>query len=148
MSVFSRNLRFLRKKANYRQDEISGLFKKQANTIGNWENEKSEPSLNELIKLGEYFKVSVQELLHTDMESQAMPLSSGPGMAGSEPRTGGLKSNSNRIDEAFNSPANDGSQEAFWMILRELRSVHEKVDLLISRMETSNFQKTSDKSSH
>ncbi len=71
MSLFSKNLRFLRKKGNHNQDEISILFNKRANTIGNWENQKSEPSLAELIKLGEYFKVSIQELLHADLEMQS-----------------------------------------------------------------------------
>src|ERR1700704_2016964 len=68
MSLFSKNLRFLRKKGNHNQDEIAILFRKRANTIGNWENQKSEPSLTELMKLGEFFKVSVEDLLHTDME--------------------------------------------------------------------------------
>ncbi len=66
MSLFSKNLRFLRKKGSLSQEEISLLFNKRANTIGNWENQKSEPSLAELIRLGEYFNVSIQELLHTD----------------------------------------------------------------------------------
>jgi transcriptional regulator with XRE-family HTH domain len=56
MSLFSKNLRFLRKKGSYNQEEISFLFNKKANTVGNWENQKSEPNLAELMKLGEYFK--------------------------------------------------------------------------------------------
>ena len=73
MSLFSKNLRFLRKKGNHNQDEIAVLFSKRANTIGNWENQKSEPSLTELMKLGEFFKVSVEDLLHTDMEKLSEP---------------------------------------------------------------------------
>ena len=69
MSIFSKNLRYLRKKGNHNQDEIAILFRKRANTIGNWENQKSEPSLTELMKLGEFFKVSVEDLLHIDMET-------------------------------------------------------------------------------
>ncbi len=69
MSSFSKNLRYLRKKGNHNQDEISNLFNKRANTIGNWENQKSEPSLTELIKLGEYFNVSLQDLAYNaDLE--------------------------------------------------------------------------------
>lgn len=73
MSLFSKNLRYLRKKGNHNQDEIALLFRKRANTIGNWENQKSEPSLTELMKLGEFFKVSVEDLLHTDMEKSPEP---------------------------------------------------------------------------
>src|SRR5258705_8913664 len=73
MSIFSKNLRYLRKKGNHNQDEIAILFRKRANTIGNWENQKSEPSLTELMKLGEFFKISVEDLLHTDMEKLSEP---------------------------------------------------------------------------
>ncbi len=68
MSLFSKNLRFLRKKGNHNQEEIANLFNKRSNTIGNWENQKSEPSLAELMKLGEYFNISIHELLQVDLE--------------------------------------------------------------------------------
>ncbi len=141
MSLFSKNLRFLRKKGSLKQEDISALFNKQANTIGNWENQKSEPSLAELIKLSEYFRVSVHDLLNNDLESQ-------PSRQNKEPATIGFQSDSNRPEEALNSPTNEGSQDAFWVILRELRLVHEKLDSLLSRMNATSFQKSSDKSSH
>ena len=141
MSLFSKNLRFLRKKGSFKQEDISVLFNKQANTVGNWENGKSEPNLAELIKLGEYFRVSVQDLLNNDLESQLSRQNKGPVPIG-------FQSDSNRTEEAFNSPTNEGGQDAFWVILRELRSVHEKLDLLLSRMNSTPFQKSSDKSSH
>ena len=141
MSLFSKNLRFLRKKGNYKQEEIAALFNKQANTIGNWENQKSEPNLAELQKLSEYFRVDAQELLNNDLESQSFRQSKESG-------TIGFQSDSNQIEEALKTFANDGSQDAFWVILRELRLVHEKLDLLLSRMEFASLQKSSDKSSH
>jgi transcriptional regulator with XRE-family HTH domain len=141
MSLFSKNLRFLRKRGSLKQEDISVLFNKQANTVGNWENGKSEPSLTELIKLSEYFRVSVQDLLNYDLESR-------PSRQIKEPVPIGFQSDSNRTEEVFNSPAVEGGQDAFWVILRELRSVHEKLDLLMSRMNSTSFQKSSDKSSH
>jgi transcriptional regulator with XRE-family HTH domain len=141
LSLFSKNLRFLRKQGAYRQEEISALFSKQANTIGNWENGKSEPNLTELIKLGEYFRVSVQDFLNRDLESQSF-------RQNKEPVPVGFQSDSNRTEEILNPISSDGGQDAFWLILRELRSVHEKVDLLLSRMESASLQKSSDKSSH
>jgi transcriptional regulator with XRE-family HTH domain len=144
MSLFSKNLRFLRKKGNHNQDEISILFHKRANTIGNWENQKSEPNLAELMKLGEFFKVSIQDLLHADMEK----LSEYPGIETSSaalPRTL-IKSYS--IQDPVNSIAREGSPDAFWLILRELRAIDEKVDLLVSGMESTGFKRNSDKSFH
>ena len=144
MSLFSKNLRFLRKKGNHNQDEISILFNKRANTIGNWENQKSEPSLAELIKLGEYFKVSIQELLHADLEMQSFQQDSGSKISDNT----GQVPKSYTLQEPVNSMANEGSEDAFWIILRELRAVNDKLDLLASGMELSTLKKNSDKSSH
>ena len=144
MSLFSKNLRFLRKKGNHNQDEISILFNKRANTIGNWENQKSEPNLGELIKLGEYFKVNIQDLLHTDLE--ALYFQQTPEMQSTE--ASGQIIQSYPLQEPVISMANEGSQDAFWIILRELRAMNEKVDILVSGMENPAFKKNSDKSYH
>lgn len=137
MSLFSKNLRFLRKKGNHNQDEISILFNKRANTIGNWENQKSEPSLAELMKLGEFFKVSTEDLLHVDLEKHSFhqDLGSTPVQPYS-------------IQELPASMAGEGSPDAFWIILRELRAINQKVDLLVSGVESTGFKKNSDKSYH
>ncbi|HEY4937185.1 MAG TPA: helix-turn-helix transcriptional regulator [Puia sp.] len=144
MSLFSKNLRFLRKKGNHNQDEISLLFNKRANTIGNWENQKSEPSLAELMKLGEYFKVSIQDLLHTDLE--AFSFHHNAERQYTETSEQNIKSYP--LQEPIINVANEGSQDAFWIILKELRAVNEKVDLLVSRMEPTAYKKNSDKSYH
>jgi transcriptional regulator with XRE-family HTH domain len=153
MSLFSKNLRFLRKKGNHNQDEISILFNKRANTIGNWENQKSEPNLAELMKLGEYFKVSIQDLLHSDLEKQSEypvreqrsePATMEAGSAGiSRPM---IRSHS--IQESEGGMVRESGPDAFWLILRELRAIGEKVDKLVSGMESTGFKKSSDKSYH
>jgi len=143
MSVFSKNLRFLRKKGSHNQDEIAMLFNKQANTIGNWENRKSEPSLQELIKLGEFFKVSTEDLLQTDMELRPQ----GSGFASTERAYTQTPGSSNAAEYAGNLN-NEAGSEAFWLILKELRAVHEKVDLLIVNRESAGNKRNSDKSSH
>ena len=144
MSIFSKNLRYLRKKGNHNQDEISMLFNKRANTIGNWENQKSEPSLSELVKLGAFFKVSVQDLLHSDIEHAQTTLNP----ENRETINTGGKHKSYLQQEPVSSLASEGSPDTFWLILRELRALNEKVDLLVSGMETTGFKKNSDKSYH
>ncbi len=143
MSLFSKNLRFLRKKSGLNQEEISLLFNKRANTVGNWENQKSEPSMAELIKLGEYFNVSIQELFHTDLEIQSIQRD--PTNILDTPLT---SSKPYPLQEPLVSSANEGSQDAFWIILKELRAVNEKLDLLASRAEFSTLKTSSDKSAH
>ncbi|HXB29844.1 MAG TPA: helix-turn-helix transcriptional regulator [Puia sp.] len=144
MSLFSKNLRFLRKRGSYNQDEISILFNKKANTIGNWENQKSEPSLAELMKLGDYFKVSVQELLYSDLEAQSFQQNTEAKTSDSFVQI----PKSYSLQEPVNSMASEGSEDAFWVILRELRSMNEKLDLLASRLDLSTLKMNSDKSSH
>lgn len=144
MSLFSKNLRFLRKKGSYNQEEISLLFNKKANTIGNWENQKSEPSLAELMKLGEYFKVTIQELLYADLEAESFQR-----ISESKPSDNPVHIHKPySLQEPVNSVANEGSEDAFWVILRELRSVNEKLDLLATRLDLSALKMNSDKSSH
>jgi transcriptional regulator with XRE-family HTH domain len=146
MSLFSKNLRFLRKKGNHNQDEIAILFRKRANTIGNWENQKSEPSLTELMKLGEFFKVSVGDLLHTDMEKTGeFPLTISPASVVSAKMSVASYS---AQEPSYSTPAKEGSPDAFWLILRELRIIGEKLDGLISGSEPGGFKKNSDKSYH
>lgn len=144
MSLFSKNLRFLRKKGNHKQEEISILFNKRANTIGNWENQKSEPSLMELIKLGEYFNISTQALLHTDLEREFIPGEPEPGTTNPSEKT----RKSYPIQESFSTIAQEGNPDAFWLILRELRSVSDKLDILASGLTASSQTAHSDKSSH
>lgn len=139
MSLFSKNLRYLRKKKGLNQDEISILFDKKPNTVGNWENKKSEPSLAELMKLSEFFQVNLQELLETDLES---------GSSSQEGQTGNSGSPTIEKTNLTAAPAIEGSQDAFWLIMREIRALNDKVDLLVSSQETTGSKKNSDKSYH
>ncbi len=144
MSLFPKNLRFLRKKGKQNQDEISLLFNKRANTIGNWENGKSEPSITELIELGNYFKVSTQDLLHTDLEKVSFQQS--PETATTEPSATKIKYYSQQ--DPVMSVASESSPDGFWFILKELKSLNEKLDLLVSGVESGAHKKNSDKSNH
>jgi transcriptional regulator with XRE-family HTH domain len=143
MSLFSQNLRFLRKKGNHNQEEIARIFNKQANTVGNWENQKSEPSFTELMRLGEFFQVSVENLLLTDLELQTRQT------AGISPSTGSSQTLiSGSLTEYGGNKFEEAGPDAFWLILRELRAVHEKVDLLIADRESAADKRNADKSYH
>jgi transcriptional regulator with XRE-family HTH domain len=144
MSPFSKNLRYLRKKGSLNQEEISNLFNKRANTIGNWENGKSEPSLTELIKLGAYFNVSLQALLNADLEKEPGPESGGLHEQGSVIS----RPVSNPLQESAPGRLQEGNPDTFWLILRELRAMNEKLDLLKAALPFSGSALNSDKSSH
>jgi transcriptional regulator with XRE-family HTH domain len=168
MSLFSKNLRFLRRKGSYKQEEIAALFNKKPNTVGNWENEKSEPSLSELVRLGAYFNVSTQELLHTDIEkdSHKEGQGAGEGQEVKEDQTAkeGLGVKEGKAATVTNiteqkvrtypladpviSMAQEAGPDAFWLVLHELRALNTKVDLLVSSLDPSAFKRNSDKSNH
>jgi transcriptional regulator with XRE-family HTH domain len=142
VSLFSKNLRFLRKRENLNQEQIADLFHKKANTVGNWENQKSEPSLAELIRLGEYFKVTTQELVHTDLET----LYGSSGIVPAQSKEQRVKLFDTR--ELSAGVASEENPDAFWLILRELRSLNQKVDLLVSGLNSTGLKRNSDKSYH
>src|SRR5947209_7649911 len=130
MSIFSKNLRYLRKKGDHKQEEIALLFNKRANTVGNWENEKSEPNLTELMQLGQFFKVSVEDLLHTELES--------PGRVPASDKAGRAAHKAGSTHEPKEtSPGHAANPDAFWLILRELRIISEKLDSFISTTESA-----------
>jgi len=145
MSLFSKNLRFLRKQRGLNQEEVSGLFKKRANTIGNWENGKSEPSIGELIKLAGYFKVGVQQLLHSDLQKAALEAMD---PADARDTADAIPLHTYPVSDSVSSLAQDGSHDSFWLILRELRSINEKLDDLKLIQESGPHKPGSDKSYH
>ena len=62
----------LRKDNNLSQDDFANIFQVSRQTVSNWENGKSYPDLETIIKISDYFKLSVDELLkkNTDVVTQ------------------------------------------------------------------------------
>lgn len=61
--MFSENLKKLRKRANMSQVELSKLMNVNQYIISYWEKGRSEPSIKQIIKLSEIFKVPSDYLL-------------------------------------------------------------------------------------
>src|SRR5271156_1530289 len=83
MHYLGKNMRYLRKQLSKTQSEIASLIQKGQTTIGNWENGISEPSLNELLIISNYFDISVDTLLKFDLAEAQVPVSRPTGL----PRT-------------------------------------------------------------
>jgi transcriptional regulator with XRE-family HTH domain len=142
MSLFSKNLRFLRKQRQLNQDEISILFNKRANTVGNWENGKSEPNLSELVRLGDFFNISLHELMHSDLDIEKVRTA--PQMTGVVAK----KPVEYQMQEPSEHVANDEGGHFSGLILGELKAVHEKLDKLISILSSAGVRNPVDKSNH
>ena len=67
MHFLGKNIRHLRKQFNQTQSELADMMGKGQTTIGNWENSVSEPSVEELLLLSNYFGTPIDLLLKVDL---------------------------------------------------------------------------------
>jgi transcriptional regulator with XRE-family HTH domain len=65
-----RNIKFLRKTKPYTQEELAVRLGVKRTMISAYEDGRSEPKLQTLQKLGEIFELSIDDLLHRDLETQ------------------------------------------------------------------------------
>src|SRR6185437_11201148 len=73
MHYLGKNMRYLRKQLSKTQSEIASLIKKGQTTIGNWENGISEPSLEELLILSNFFDIPLDTLIRIDLAETNIP---------------------------------------------------------------------------
>src|ERR1700761_3783336 len=67
MHYLGKNMRYLRKQLSKTQSEIASLIKKGQTTIGNWENGISEPNLDELLIISNFFDMPLDTLIKVDL---------------------------------------------------------------------------------
>lgn len=66
---FRENLAFLRKKLNKTQSEIAAQVNKSQRIISNWERDNTEPNIEEIGILSNFFGVTSDELLFHRLEA-------------------------------------------------------------------------------
>jgi transcriptional regulator with XRE-family HTH domain len=67
MHFLGPNIRYLRRQASNTQTELAALIHKGQTTIGNWENGISEPNVEELLTLSNYFDIPLDILVKVDL---------------------------------------------------------------------------------
>jgi len=67
--MFPQRLAELRKSRNLTQAEFAKIFNIATGTIGMWESGKREPNYEMIVKIADYFDVSVDYLLGRDSDS-------------------------------------------------------------------------------
>lgn len=75
-NFMAQNLRFLRESAKLTQQNIQDRLQISRNTWSNWENEKSEPSLDNLFRIAHFFDINIGDLLArplAEMEEDHIP---------------------------------------------------------------------------
>ncbi len=71
MSLFAKNLKFLRKRRNFTQEDVAQSLDFKRPTLSGYENEVSEPGISDLLKLAEFYKISLDTLLKIDIASMS-----------------------------------------------------------------------------
>lgn len=64
-----KKLKELRKKNNLTQEEMSKILNLGSTTYKNYENNVNQPSIETLIKLADYYHITLDELVGRDCES-------------------------------------------------------------------------------
>jgi transcriptional regulator with XRE-family HTH domain len=127
MNYLSGNIRYLRKKSGQNQAELAKNFGKRQNTVGNWENGVSEPSIKELVALSQIFMVGMEELVNRDLEHKDSKEATGDRplqLAEGLPDSG---------EDNLLLSVRDKEMDGFWVTLRELRRLNEKLDILMGK---------------
>lgn len=70
MSLFSKNLKFLRKKNKLSQNKLAELANVNQTTIARWENEEISPSLDNILDVADALNISVANLTGVDLEKK------------------------------------------------------------------------------
>jgi transcriptional regulator with XRE-family HTH domain len=63
----AQNLKYLREKKGLTQEELSTKFEVCQRSVGYWENSDRTPDIETIVKLAEYFGVSLDELVLKDL---------------------------------------------------------------------------------
>lgn len=72
--MLSKNLNYLRKKHKLSQQALADVMDTPRTTLGDYERGKTEPSIETLINLAQYFDVKVDDLIRTDLSHQDLEI--------------------------------------------------------------------------
>ena len=67
MSFFGKNIKKIRSVQNLSQQAFSDLFELKRATLGAYEEQRSEPKIDTIIKVANYFSISIDDLLTTEL---------------------------------------------------------------------------------
>ena len=120
MHFLGKNLRYLRKQSSKPQSEIAALIKKGQTTVGNWENGISEPNLEELLIISNYFDIPLDTLLKVDLSEMNVYQRQG-----------------NPIPSAYDHSEGETSmvkEDKLNYVLKEIKSLREEMERINARL--------------
>lgn len=108
--MFSTNLKYLRRKFGYDQQQFGEFVNRGISTISEWENGKYTPKAKVLTKITEIFNVSLDELLNSNLS---------------------IESNENKIDffPIYNSLSNMRKQKVYEFATQQLAEQNNVINI-------------------
>lgn len=73
MNHFAANLIFCRKAFHVSQTQLSTIIGKGQSTVAGWENGVSEPNVETLMKISEFFAISVDDMIKVNFSALDLP---------------------------------------------------------------------------
>jgi len=137
VSLLGNNLKFLRKRKKLTQDEMLVGLDIQRSTWSNYENGYTTPDFDTIIKVSNFFEVTVDDLLKRDVSADVQVIEKKGGEEKDGKSTG--KSTDNSTGNAsihasgypendFSSPGNEPTNLDSWVLMGILRRVEAKLD--------------------
>lgn len=69
---FPKNLKYLRNIFGMTQEDVSKIVEKERSLIGHWESGNREPTVDDIIKLSNHFKIPMHDLIEKNLSSNPM----------------------------------------------------------------------------
>lgn len=108
MSIFSKNLKYLRELKNLSQNKLAELAGVNQTTIARWENEEISPSLDNIIDVAEVLNISVSDLTGKDLNNE--------------------ENTYNELDNLLFSKAKELNDEEKRAVLQVINAIHKEID--------------------
>jgi transcriptional regulator with XRE-family HTH domain len=134
MNFLGKNIRYLRKQTSKTQSELASLIGKGQTTIGNWENGISEPNLDELLLLSNYFDTPLDILIKIDLAQTNWKVE--PGGKPEDGKTGkGVDYDHAGARESMVEDRGMG-KEGLQYVLQEIKAIREEIERINSRISS------------
>lgn len=149
LTVFAKNLKFLRKSNDISQAEMFDRCGIKSTTWSNYENGITEPDFATLISISKLFEVQIHDLILTEIENvQGNDLKRDGINKAKSTGKGTGKGTGNAtlrvINETFKHPSEDADSEeqlTIWMLFEQLKQLNEKIDQMRVSIEKLSVEK-------
>lgn len=149
MIYFKSNLKYLLKRLRVSQEEIASHVKVRSTTISNYVNGVSEPSVNELVMICHFFGISVDVFLFQNFEEGKVITDEDVQNFREKGKVirkaiGKLLHQNSTNYQHSNAPSkgqNEGEENMLWAVLKTLRQMDGKIDVMRDGIEAIKNKK-------